>query len=220
MCTSAGCPASVRFLPLVAVVAAGCSVQSAPPGTQPPPSRPGIQIGEEGDALPCDVHVVLLDDLETAAGALSYPPRALKQLLALDAVGTFSPTGGADEALEIRSSAGQHAWHETMTPLEGIDPSICAGERYLMEVMVRFTTAELDEVFVALGWSVTEELGTWVGSIPLEDVEGTLRPVGADPTDLRIEGVATGGVWDGSVSWTAYEGYPGVYEPAGSWTAP
>lgn len=187
---------------------------------QPTAPVPGIQIGEEGDTLPCRVITEVVLDPALPQGTLPFPAQRLLDALPASVGGTFRFADGAKDPVvsEVQVTGpvrwGRHA------PLYADAGGMCTDQWYEASVRWRLSAGLLDL------W-VEAEARAWSpdGPVLFARVPGAagapLAPerLIAPRVLLSLAARATDDGWDGAVTWEGFDDGSLIdVEPLGTWS--
>lgn len=210
----------MRFVALFSMFA--CS----PVDPLSPDADSGIQIGEEGDEAICDA-VVEDVDMDEASGAMTFTPAEFLAEVDPSVGGLFTFADGSDAPVTVTlDTVGDVHWSHD-EPREGIEPELCVGERYLIDVEGTVAAGSLQVSFTSEAWAAWPERLMWDAFVPLDEVTG-LAPTGLDTAQWpTIELVLSSNKdedtagWEGYAMWSASspQDPSGRGEDAGTWDA-
>jgi hypothetical protein len=183
----------------------------------------GVQIGEEGDESICiDTRTEASPGVE--AGTLGFTPEDLVAVLTAEVTGTLQLSDGSSTPLTVSMVPTGPVSLMTESPREGIDPTLCIGERLEVGVDVQVVAGTtLTVAGTAEAWAVFVDRPLWTLQVAEDDIGGTLGPTTFDPADydtVRLWVSATHDAlgWGGTVQWEALHPDGDRGEQAGSFT--
>lgn len=196
-------------LAVFTAVAVGCSPEGLP--------DPGTQIGEEGDEAICE--------WVSTTDPLSFDVAEFVDATEMMVDDTFVFVDGSTADLSVEVITVGTATAATSEALPGVDPTLCEGERYQVDVDVIWSVdGHFDETFTATAWATLSGRSIWDATLDLDDVVGPDQPADIDPVAWQtVELIVTGEMRDGEVSgfatWSAQNGPndSGRGEMVGEW---
>ena len=181
---------------------------------------PGIQIGEEGDELPCRVVSEAVRDLDVPSGDLSFTPRSFLDRLPAEVRGMFTFDDGSSARVVSRIEATSGVLWSRHEPWYAEAQSMCDAEWYAVGVHWW-----LDAPPLALWTSTTAEARADSGAFVFVRVPGEaarpLRPdFDAPQLVLALAAQGTEAGWEGSATWEGFDDQ-GLVDVAtlGAWVA-
>jgi len=176
----------------------------------------GTQIGQNGDEATCEWVAV--------SGTLSFSVDDFLAATETSYDDTFVFENGATAPMEVDVVAVGTPSLSRLEALPGFEAGLCDGERYAVDVDVRFfVDGHFDETTTAVAWATLPGRSMWDAFIALDDVLGAATPATLDPAiDGYIELVLTGEMRDGAAEgfaiWQAPDaGDAGRGETIGFW---